>query len=167
MVEKAVIKADRRRIWWSIAQNGIVTIFLVGVLFFGFSPWAAVLGLAVGGVFILRKTWAWIQQLRDGDLIVLDEEGITDHSYGLGFIPWSNIRGAELHQVQRKIFPYTVVELDLKNPESYFEETDTLNSKFLEWGDRDYGGFWLNAHHVESSPRELLQLVEEYNKKYS
>jgi hypothetical protein len=125
------------------------------------------LGIAFVGIVLIRKTWVFANQLSEGSLIILDEEGITDRSYGLGFVPWSNIQGAELQQIPKKIVPQTVVALDLKDPDAYFENSDSFNSAFLKWGDRRFGGFWLNTSHVDCSSGELLELVRSYIEKYS
>ena len=61
--------------------------------------------------------------------LVLDENGLTDNSsaFSAGFIPWNEIAGIEVRQVQRQRILYIL----LADPEAYIAKFSPLKQKLM------------------------------------
>lgn len=61
--------------------------------------------------------------------LVLDEQGLTDNSsaFSAGFIPWSEIAGIEVRQIQRQRILYIL----LADPEAYIAKFSPMKQKLM------------------------------------
>ncbi|MEM0963694.1 MAG: hypothetical protein AAGK21_14295 [Bacteroidota bacterium] len=172
MDQTVVFRADRRKTARAALQSGgIALAFAAAIVYVSWSSSAAAFGLAVAVAFLAfgaRKPVRFLSQLVNDRVIILDERGITDRSYGLGFIPWSNVEGAELKTLLTKVPPVSVVELDLVDPEAYLSSAKGLDGRLIRRGyESGSAGFWLNTFQLEATPEEVFRMVLLFIDKYS
>ena len=142
------------------ALMGILLVISMGLSIF------SILVLLVCVYFMWRALWRLRGQLKDGELIVLAPEGLFDRSYGLGLIPWDNIRAARLHRVDR-LLSYEVVELVLNDLEVFFN-TDNPDRKQIKRGLKNgLTGIWLNTWQLNASAEEVLDAIRDHINLYS
>lgn len=74
--------------------------------------------------FAIAAAWAAIKQRDPGPGLVIDAEGLIDRSSGVaaGRIPWRDIKGFKVHEVQSQKF----LAIEVKNPEHYLERANPL-----------------------------------------
>lgn len=154
----------KKRIAVSLVLGGMFVSF---ILIYQGLTLPSILALLVGVLIWSRMLWRFSQQLRNRELIILNRKGLTDRSYGLGFIPWSNIQSARLHEVDRIIQKYQMIELVLKDNEDFFSAS-TADRKKIRRGIKDgITGIWLNTWQVSSSAEEVLDTIRDHIELYS
>ncbi len=102
-------------------------------------------------------------------LLILNDEGLVDYSYGLGFIPWNNIASVERIEVVR-VFNYELLKLTLKDPGKYFEGKWKWGKWLLKIGYKSKSknvGFWINTWKLKLDRDEILNEIEIRIKSYS
>lgn len=172
-MDRTVFTADRGQLIKAIALNIVVLFATFAILSFFLPSWSLIPAIIIVGGFTLRKVLRFVDQLRNDEIIVLDESGLMDQSYGLGFIPWSNVKDASLREITWKASPFTVVELEVFDEDAYFAESDSLDRKMIKRGKEmsigengSVGGLWLNTYQISSTESELLEAVQRYIRKY-
>lgn len=176
-MERTVVRADRLKtaawltwhvvvlaasLWW--AWETIPALILIVIV--------PLISWALG-----RRILRYGKSLFDPTLIVFNEDGITDFSYGLGFIPWEWVEDVQVKQVGWNLWRPDVVELQLKDLDRFFEASDDVNRSLLEFGEKvvnpndwlkpdwvkghDVSGLWLVPMTSATSAEEVRRLVEQ------
>ena len=154
----------KKRIVVSSVLGGLAVIFVLTYLGLTVS---SILALFVGVLVWGRIIWRFSQQLRNRELIILNRKGLFDRSYGLGFIPWSNIRAARFHELDRMTQKYQMIELVLKDDEEFFNAS-TADRRKIRMGMKDgITGIRLNTWQVNSSAEEILDAIRKHIELYS
>ena len=154
----------KKRIVVSSVLGGLAVIFLLTYLGLTVS---SILALFVGVLVWGRIIWRFSQQLRNRELIILNRKSLFDRSYGLGFIPWSNIRAARFHELDRMNQKYQMIELVLKDDEEFFKAS-TADRRKIRMGMKDgITGIRLNTWQVNSSAEEILDAIRKHIELYS
>ena len=166
-MSNVVFEADKVRLKTRLLI-GVVGAVLVIALLLSFESSALVIpALIVFAVLGGRGLWRFVRQLRNSELVVLDEEGITDRSYGLGFVPWGNVRAARLHDLERMGKTYRVIELTLRDPEAFFEDKTVDRSLIRRGMSSGTTGVWVNTWQLKASADEVLDTIRDYISRYS
>jgi len=118
------------------------------------------IGVLIGiPIFGGIKVWRLIGYLRHPDLVTLDARGITDQSYGLGFIPWSNVRAARLKEQRRLLRTYQVIELELIDEGAFFVEGGRDRELIRRGQSQGITGIWINTWQLTEPPEQVLQAI--------
>ena len=116
-----------------------------------------------GGRKVLR---IFKQLLHSNEVIVLDEKGLTDRSYGLGFIPWSNIKNVQPKNHTRSVLgvnqSFQLLEIELYDEASYFNNNSSLNKTLIKFGQNQHSGLWLNTENLTVSSDEVLKKITQF-----
>ncbi|HET9839469.1 MAG TPA: STM3941 family protein [Candidatus Angelobacter sp.] len=120
---------------------------------------AAVVFFGIIGILALRKLF----NRKPG--LVLNSSGIIDNSSGIaaGFIPWSDIRGAEIYQMARQ----KILVIKLNNPKEYIARgsalrraTNLINAKMTG------SPVAITSTTLKVNFAELLATFDQYQRKY-
>jgi hypothetical protein len=98
--------------------------------------------------------------------LVLNSAGIIDNSSGLaaGFIPWSEITGAEIYEVHRQ----KMLIIKVRNPEEFIQRGNVLQRVMVKIGSKMSGSpIAITSNTLEIDFPELLSTFEQYHQKYS
>lgn len=106
-----------------------------------------------------------IPDFRYRNLLVINNEGITDYSYGLGFIPWENIKSVK-KETLRRLFPYNILELELFDEDEFFNNNPSRLKRLIKKG-RSSGrtGFWINTWKLNAPREEIITQLLKFNSK--
>jgi len=121
---------------------------IAGIVFFGFC-----------GVFGVRKLF----DKKPG--LVLNSAGITDNSSALaaGFIPWSEILGAEIFKVRRQ----KMLVIKVSNPEAYIERGSAVKRILSRANCKLCGSpVVITSNTLKIAFPELLSTFEQYHQKF-
>ena len=166
-MSKIVFKADKSRLLNRLVFGIAGGAFLIWLYATGVDKAFVIPSLILFAILAARGFWRLFQQYRNSELIILDENGITDSSYGLGFIPWGNIQAARIHEVNRFIQTFRVIELSLKDNKRFFDNK-SYDRRLIEKGILNGStGIWLNTWKLQSSDEDVLETIREYIYKYS
>jgi hypothetical protein len=177
VTQRVVFQPDRTTLLLllGIALAAGVTIFMLADYFYLINPYTNepeqnpfLARLIVGTVvvpFIGFRVWWLSRQLLAEGVLILDAGGLTDLSYGLGYIPWSNIRAARLLRRARKQhnplgMEWVLIELELRDEAAYFASA----SPMLRWGiqhgqPKGTAGFWINVRSIDAHPDDVLDAI--------
>lgn len=125
---------------------------------FGYYLTAVIAGCAA--LYILYPHLSkFVRLLFTGQALVLEEEGLLDRTFPLGFVPWSEIQEASLTNSKN----HKIVELELRNEETFKEEFihrtwlyRPIRRRNFENGRR---GFWIDTHWIDESPGHVLEAI--------
>lgn len=98
--------------------------------------------------------------------LVLNSAGIIDNSSGLsaGFIPWSEITGAETYEVRRQ----KMLIIKVRNPEEFIQRGNVLRQAMVKMGSKLSGSpIAITSNTLKINFQELLATFAQYHKKYS
>ncbi|MDR1007991.1 MAG: hypothetical protein LBL65_05455 [Campylobacteraceae bacterium] len=119
---------------------------------------------AILGVFCVI---AIVRRLADPAAgLIMDEFGITDNSaaFSLGLIPWSDISGFEICQVQWQRFLCIL----LKDPDAYISKLGIVKQALLKANRRIVTSpVAINSNSLSISFDELVTLIEQYFAAYN
>ena len=133
-------------------QNPFLARLLVGIVVFP---------------FIGYRVWWLARQLLAEGVLVLDAGGLTDLSYGLGYVPWSNIRAARLLRRARKQrnplgMEWLLIELELRDEDAFYDSASPLMSWAIQHGKpKGTAGFWINVRTIDADPDDVLEAIRE------
>ena len=97
--------------------------------------------------------------------LVLNSAGIIDNSSGVaaGFIPWSEITGAEIFEVHRQ----KMLMIKVKNPQIYIERGNALRRAANKMNAKMGGSpIAITSNSLKINFAELLSTFEQYHRKY-
>lgn len=97
--------------------------------------------------------------------LVLNSAGIIDNSSGLaaGFIPWSEITGAEIYEVRRQ----KMLIIKVRNPETFIQRGNILQQAVVKINSRMSGSpIAITSNSLKINFAELLSTFEQYHRKY-
>jgi len=97
--------------------------------------------------------------------LVLNSTGIIDNSSGLaaGFIPWSEIIGAEIYEVRRQ----KMLMIKVRNPEEFIQRGNILQRAMVKMGSKMSGSpIAITSNTLQINFAELLSTFEQYHRKY-
>ena len=121
---------------------------IVGMVFFG-----------MVGIVGIRKLF----DKKPG--LVLNSAGIIDNSSGLaaGFIPWSEITGAEIYEVHRQ----KMLIIKVRNPEEFIQRGNVLQRAMVKMGSKMSGSpIAITSNTLKINFPQLLSTFEQYHQKY-
>jgi hypothetical protein len=121
---------------------------IVGMVFF-----------SLAGIFGIKRLF----DKRPG--LVLNSQGIIDNSSGLaaGFIPWSEIIGAEIYQIQRQ----KMLIIKVRNPEEFIQRGSLLKRITVKINSKMCGSpIAITSNTLKINFSELLSTFEQYHRKY-
>lgn len=141
----------------------ILAVVIVGtpiVLIWLFGHYISVaVGAAVGLFLLYPKLSKYFTLLFTGQALVLGKKSLYDRTFPLGRLPWSQIGGANLTEIQ----DHKVVELNIRNEEEFREEFikrtwlyRPIRRRNLENGQI---GFWIDTNLIDGSPDHVLQAI--------
>jgi len=96
---------------------------------------------------------------------VLNSAGIIDNSSGLaaGFVPWSEITGAEIYEVHRQ----KMLVIKVRNPEEFIQRGNVLQRAMVKMGSKMSGSpIAITSNTLKINFPELLSTFEQYHRKY-
>lgn len=181
IMDETVVRTDKTAALRSIVINLAVSGGVGAYLYFNVPFWLFLVVFGYISAVCLYKVVRLGNQVVDDRLIVLDSEGITDRSYGLGFIPWTQVRGAQVQTTRYNILGQgKVVELDLRDPEALHDSDSTTERELVQFGRRkvndnvflnplklifsgaklDVVEFWLTTYQADRTADKILSLVE-------
>lgn len=112
---------------------------IISIVFFGF------------GFFVLLR-----QGLDRRPRIVIDEEGVTDRTLGVGRINWEDIASVQLSSVYTNKF----IVLQLVNTEKYLENLSNASKKMSKINrDLGFGALNLNLSLIDMKPQRVYELI--------
>ena len=120
---------------------------------------ASLLFFGLAGIFGLRK----LSDRNPG--LVLNSSGIIDNSSGVaaGFIPWSEIKGAEIFEVHRQ----KILIIKVKNPQAYIDRGSALRRAANKMNAKMSGSpIAITSNTLKINFAELLSTFEQYHQKY-
>lgn len=142
----------------SILAAVIVSTPIAIIWLFGHYISAAVV-VIMGLFFLYPKLSKYFKLLFTGQALVLGEENLYDRTFPLGRVPWSQIEGASLIEVQ----DHKVVELNIRDEDAFREEFiqrtwlyRPIRRRNFENGRMD---FWIDTHLIDGSPDHVLQAI--------
>ncbi|WP_394539830.1 hypothetical protein PRJ39_04295 [Lysobacter enzymogenes] len=95
--------------------------------------------------------------------LVLDDEGLTDRTLGVGTIPWRDIAGAQLRTVRGHAF----VCLQLRNPEQWSARLSARQRRLAALNQRmGYAMLNVNLSGVAADPQAVLKRILRYSAMY-
>jgi hypothetical protein len=97
--------------------------------------------------------------------LVLNSAGIIDNSSGLaaGFIPWSEIIGAEIYEVRRQ----KMLMIKVRNPEEFIQRGNILQRAMVKMGSKMSGSpIAITSNTLKINFAELLSTFGQYHRKY-
>jgi hypothetical protein len=121
---------------------------IVGMVFFSLT-----------GIFGIRKLF----DKRPG--LVLNSAGITDNSSALaaGFIPWSEITGAEIYEIHRQ----KMLIIKVRNPEEFIQRGNVLQRAIVQINSKMSGSpIAISSNTLQINFPELLSTFEQYHRQY-
>jgi len=121
---------------------------LAGIIFFGFC-----------GVYGIKKLF----DKRPG--LVLNSSGIIDNSSAIaaGFIPWSEILGAEIFQIYRQ----KMLIIKVRDPEMYIARGSALKRMLNRANHKTCGSpIAITSNSLKIAFPELLSTFEQYHQKF-
>ncbi len=97
-------------------------------------------------------------------LIIMNEDGIYDRTYGLGFIPWANIKSAKIYDYDRNILgidqSFAMIELELIDEGEYLNSNVSISKKLLKFGrNSTHTGYWINTTNLNIQRHQLLSEI--------
>jgi hypothetical protein len=119
-------------------------------------------GMVFGGlgvIFGIRKLF----DKKSG--LVFNSSGIIDNSSGLaaGFIPWSEIIGAEIYEVHRQ----KMLIIKVRHPEKFTQRGNLLRRALVKIGSKMSGSpIAIAPNTLKINFSELLSTFERYHQKY-
>lgn len=120
---------------------------------------AAIIMAAPVGALVIRKLF----DSKPG--VVFNSAGVTDNSSGVsvGFVPWSDITGAEVLQIQRQ----RMLIVRVVNPEKYIAAGNAVKRVLNRQSYKSYGSpIAITAGTLKISFEELQAIFNEYLSKY-
>ncbi len=97
--------------------------------------------------------------------LVLNSAGIIDNSSGLaaGFIPWSEITGAEIYEIRRQ----KMLIIKVRNPEEFIQRGNVLQRAMVKINSKMCGSpIAITSNTLNINFPELLSTFEQYHRKY-
>jgi len=97
--------------------------------------------------------------------LVLNSAGIIDNSSGLaaGFIPWSEITGAEIYEIRRQ----KMLIIKVRNPEEFIQRGNVLQRAMVKINSRMCGSpIAITSNTLKIDFPGLLSTFEQYHRKY-
>lgn len=97
--------------------------------------------------------------------LVLNSAGIIDNSSGLaaGFIPWSEITGAEIYEIRRQ----KMLIIKVRNPEEFIQRGNVLRQAMVKMGSKMSGSpIAITSSTLEIDFSKLLSTFKQYHQKY-
>lgn len=120
----------------------------------------------VGMVFFSLTGILGIRKLFDKKPgLVLNSAGIIDNSSGLaaGFIPWSEITGAEIYEIRRQ----KMLMIMVRNPEEFIQRGNILQRAIVRINSKMCGSpIAISPNTLEINFTKLLSTFEQYHRKY-
>jgi len=120
---------------------------------------AAMVFGGLGIIFGIRKLF----DKKSG--LVFNSSGIIDNSSGLaaGFIPWSEIIGAEIYEVHRQ----KMLIIKVRHPEKFTQRGNLLRRALVKMGSKMSGSpIAITPNTLKINFSELLSTFEQYHQKY-
>jgi len=119
---------------------------------------ASMVFFSLTGIFGTRKLF----DKKPG--LVLNSAGIIDNSSGLaaGFIPWSEITGAEIYEIHRQ----KMLIIKVRNPEEFIQRGNVLRRAMVQMGSKMSGSIAITSNTLKINFPELLSTFERYHGKY-
>jgi hypothetical protein len=153
-MEKVEIKNSRwKNVLFLLASLGFVAGGIGMVMDGEMFGWTAIL-LFGGGALV------FIRQLIDARArLIIDKDGITDRTMGVGTIKWEEIENAYVSSISGNDF----ICLEVKNPEQYINKLSKVK-RALAGANRSLGFTELsvNLSGVDVSTEEVFELVIKY-----
>ena len=156
LMNEVVIKTS---LWKSILFLAGCLLFVVGgifVIFYGKGSNSTVVGILSivffgTGFFVLLR-----QGLDRRPRIIIDEQGVTDRTLGVGRIVWEDIEAVQLSSV----FTNNFVVLKLKNNEKYLKNLSNISKKLTKVNkDLGFGVLNLNLSLLDMKPKKIYEIV--------
>jgi hypothetical protein len=97
--------------------------------------------------------------------LVFNSTGIIDNSSGLsaGLIPWSDVTGAEIYQVQRQ----KMLIIKVRNPEEFIQRGNVLKRAVVKINSKMSGSpIAISSNTLKTNFPELLSIFQQYQQKY-
>jgi|GEM_PF-2900446 len=117
-------------------------------------------------ILVGMKAWRLHGYKQNEPLVIVNDSGITDYSYGLGFVPWDNIRAIRLFDLQRLHRKYKTIELLLHDEDQFFQE-ETRDRKLIKKGmSSGITGIWINTWQLNSSPEEIVETLHAFHRNH-
>lgn len=142
----------------SILSAVIVGTPIVIIWLFGHYISAAVVAV-VGLFFLYPKFSKYFNLLVTGRALILEKDNLYDRTFPLGRVPWSQIGGATLTEVQ----DHKVVEMNIRDEEAFKEELIQRAWLYRPIRRRNFEngqmGFWIDTHLIDGSPDDVLQAI--------
>lgn len=129
--------------------NNPTYVYVVGFL--------AILLFGLLGLLALRKLF----DRKPG--LILNSAGITDNasSLSVGLIPWSDVEGVEIFEIQSQ----KLLIIKVKEPQKYFDRGNSLN-RGLNKGGFNGNPIGISSITLKISIPELADLIDQYQRKY-
>lgn len=153
-----IIHASRRKL--ALLLLGAVVFVVLGFWIIDAKPdkaWAGWLSIVFCGLGIPVFLW---QILDRRPRIVIDEQGITDRTLGVGTIAWADIENAERASITIRGQEMEYIGLHLRNTETYLQKASPGRRPALESGRMfSLAPFSLSLHGTDANRVELLRLI--------
>ena len=120
---------------------------------------AGMVFFSLTGIFGIRKLF----DKRPG--LVLNSSGILDNSSGVaaGFVPWSEITGAEIYEIHRQ----KSLIIKVRNPEEFIQRGNLLKRMTVRMSYKMCGSpIAITPNTLKISFPELLSVFQQYQQKY-
>lgn len=143
-LDEATIQSQR----WFNSPMFVHAIGLVSIVFFGLC-----------GVFALKKLF----DKKPG--LVFNDSGIVDNASGVsaGLIPWSEVVGSEIFEIQKQ----KMLIIKVKNPQKYIERSGLLKRALNKANYKMCGSpIAISSSTLKIDFSELLSLFNRYQRKY-
>ena len=117
-----------------------------------------VVGLVAAAGFAVCAAYAAVRQRDPGPGLVIDAVGIIDRSSGVaaGRIPWSDIKGFKVHQVQHQLF----LAVEVHEPQKYLARASALMRPVVALNLKVFGSpIQISAATLDVEFEELVEAV--------
>ncbi len=150
------------RVEYTPARLAIIRNLFLGLLLLGFLIYAKPMNRQVLIPFLVIMALVfWPQTIRllfRSKALIIDEKGITDFTKPLGFIPWNNIKGAQL----KTVFMTQSLYLDLTDPNSVVDSLPFIQKALANYGMRRGVGPNLAIGFVTCDPHLIEDSINDH-----
>ncbi len=121
-------------------------------------------GIITAGFFGIGITFCLKEILDNRPRIIMDEDGITDRSIGVGKILWSDINKAEIMQIRQN--PFISLYVEETAAPKYLKNLSLLK-RFLVKTNKTFGfaQFNINLIGIDGDFNEILDIINTRSKK--
>ena len=134
--------------------------------FFFREPWVVYgVGLAAILFFGLCGLYAFVKLFDKKPGLILNSAGIVDNASGVaaGFIPWSEVTGASIYEIQKQ----KMLIIGVRSPQKYLDRGGALKRAFNKANSKMVGSpVAISSVALKINFAELVSLFERYHRKY-